>query len=161
MTQYLTSSRFYFEIDGVTSLFVKKVTGPSIALKVAGGDAAIGVSKDAKTQTQATIGGVEYDSRITLTYVGGNEADQKKLYDWYNKCHVDTYSGGGSEATKSRKTGSLVLYDPDGKEAMRFNFTDLFPGTATQINSLSVDSGGQLAEDSLELYFTQVIRKVS
>lgn len=160
MVQYLTSSRFYFEIDSVTSLFVKKVTGPSITLKVAGGDAAIGSSKDAKTQTQSTIGGVEYDSRITLTYVGGNEADQQKLYEWYDKCHPDTYSGGGSDATKSRKNGSLVIYDPDGKEAMRFNFLDLFPGTKTQISSLSVDSGGQLAEDTLELYFTQVIRKL-
>lgn len=160
MVQYLTSSRFYFEIDGVTSLLVKKVSGPSISMTVAGGDTAIGVTKGAKTQTQSTIGGVEYGDKITLTYVGGNEADQQKLFDWYNKCHVDTYSGGGSEATKSRKTGSLVIYDPDGKEAMRFNFTDLFPGNATQIGSLSVESGGQLAEDSLELYFTQVIRKV-
>jgi phage tail-like protein len=160
MVQYLTSSRFYFEIDGVTSLLVKKVSGPSITMTVAGGDTPIGVSKDAKTQTQSTIGGVEYDSVITLNYVGGNEGEQQKLFDWYNKCHVDSYSGGGSDATKSRKTGSLVIYDPDGKEAMRFNFTDLFPGSITQISSLSVDSGGELAEDSLELYFTQVIRKL-
>lgn len=160
MTQYLTSSRFYFEIDGVTSLIVKKVSGPSISMTVAGGDSAIGVTKDAKTQTQATIGGVEYDSKVSLTYVGGNEADQQKLFDWYNKCHTDSYSGGGSEATKSRKTGSLVIYDPDGKEAMRFNFTDLFPGAVTQVGSMSVESAGQLAEDTLELHYTKVIRKV-
>lgn len=160
MVQYLTSSRFYFEIDQVTQLFVKKASGPSISLTVAGGDTAIGVSKDAKTQTQATIGGVEYSDKITLNYVAGNEGEQAKLSEWYNKCHVDTFSGGGSEATKNRRTGSLVIYDPDGKEAMRFNFTDLFPGNMTQIGSVSVESGGQLAEDTLELYFTQVIRKV-
>lgn len=160
MVQYLTSSKFYFEIDGVTALLVKTVSGPSISMTVAGGDSAIGVTKGAKTQTQAIIGGVEYDSAITLTYVGGNEGDQEKLFSWYNKCHPDAYSGGGSEAIASRKTGSLVIYDPDGKEAMRFNFTDLYPGSITQISSLSVDSGGQLAEDTLELYFTQVIRKL-
>lgn len=160
MVQYLTNSRFYFEIDGVTGLTVKSVSGPEITLEVAGGDAAIGVSKDAVTQTQATIGGVSYGSTIKLTYVGGNESDQQKLYDWYNKCHPDTFSGGASESMANRKLGALVIYDPNGKEAMRYSFTDLFPGSTTQINSLSVESSGQLAEDTLELYFTQVIRKI-
>jgi phage tail-like protein len=158
MVQYLTNSKFYFEIDGVTGLSVKNCTGPEIELEVAGGDSAIGVTKDAKTQTQATIGGVKYNSTITLTYVAGNESDQKKLSDWYNDCHPDTYSGGGSKSMDSRKTGSLVVYDPNGKEAMRYNFIDLFPGTKKQIGSLSVDSGGSLAEDTLELFFTQVTR---
>lgn len=160
MVQYLTDSKFYFEIDGVTSLILKNVTGPEIELEVAGGDAAIGSTKDAKTQTQATIGGVKYNSTVTLTYVAGNEADQKKLADWYNDCHPDSFSGGASKAMDSRKTGSLVIYNPNGKEAMRFNFIDLFPGTKKQIGSLAVDSAGQLAEDTLELYFTQVIRKI-
>lgn len=159
MVQYLTSSKFYFEIDGVTALFLKTVNGPEIEMEVAGGDTAIGVSKDAKTQTQATIGGVKYNSTIKLTYVGGNEADQQKLTEWYNNCHSDTYSGGGSKAMDNRKTGSLVVYNPNGQEAMRFNFIDLFPGTLTQISSLSVDGGGKLAEDSLELYFTKVTRE--
>ena len=157
--QYLTNSKFYFEIDGVTELVLKAVTGPEIEMEVAGGETAIGVTKDAKTQTQATIGGVKYNSTITLTYVAGNEADQNKLSDWYNDCHPDTYSGGESKAMESRKTGSLSIYNPDGKEAMRFDFTDLFPGTKQQTSTLSVDQGGQLAEDTLELYFTQVIRK--
>lgn len=160
MVQYLTNSKFYFEIDGVTALTVKTVSGPEIEMEVAGGDSAIGVTKDAKTQTQATIGGVKYNSTITLTYVAGNEGEQKKLSDWYNDCHPDAFSGGGSKAMDSRKTGSLVIYNPDGKEAMRYNFTDLFPGNKKQIGSLAVDSGGSLAEDTLELYFTQVIRKI-
>ena len=90
MVQYLTSSRFYFEIDGVTSLLVKKVSGPEISMTVAGGDAAIGVTKDAKTQTQATIGGVEYGSVVSLTYVGGNELYRplSRLYhpNWFPIC---------------------------------------------------------------------------
>ncbi len=157
--QYLTNSKFYFEIDGVTGLVLKSVTGPEIEMEVAGGDTAIGVTKDAKTQTQATIGGVKYNSTITLTYVAGNESDQKKLSDWYNDCYPDTYSGGESKAMESRKTGSLSIFNPDGKEAMRFDFTDLFPGTKQQVQTLSVEQGGQLAEDTIELYFTQVVRK--
>jgi phage tail-like protein len=159
VVQYLTNSSFYFEIDGVTGLSLKSSSGPEIEMEVAGGDSAIGVTKDAKTQTQSTIGGVKYNSTISLKYVAGNEGDQKKLYDWYNDCHRDTYSGGASKAMDSRKTGSLVVYDPNGSEAMRFNFTDLFPGSVTQISNLSIDSAGQLAEDSLELYFTKVTRE--
>lgn len=158
MVQYLTNSKFYFEIDSVTALALKTVTGPEIEMEVAGGESAIGVTKDAKTQTQATIGGVKYNSTITLTYVAGNEADQKKLSEWYDDCHPDTFSGGSSKAMDSRKTGSLVIYNPNGAEAMRYNFKDLFPGTKKQIGSLSVDSGGQLSEDTLELFFTQIIR---
>ena len=158
MVQYLTNSKFYFEIEDITSLFLKSVTGPEIEMEVAGGDSAIGVTKDAKTQTQATIGGVKYNSSITLTYISGNLEDQKKLSDWYNECHPDTSSGGESKAMDDRKTGSLVIYNPNGAEAMRFNFTDLFPGSKKQFSSLSVESGGQLAEDSIELYFTKVER---
>lgn len=160
MAQYLTNSRFYFEIDGITGLFIKTVSGPEIEMNVAGGETAIGSTKDAKTQTQATIGGVTYNSTITLTYVAGNEADHQALSDWYDECHPDTFSGGASKAMDSRKTGSLVIYDPNGAEAMRFNFVDLFPGTKKQIGTLSVDSSGELAEDTLELYFTQVIRQI-
>ncbi|ACK70164.1 conserved hypothetical protein [Gloeothece citriformis PCC 7424] len=158
--QYVTNSKFYFEIDGITGLIVKSVTGPEISMDIVGGDTAIGVTKDAKTQTQATIGGVKYNSTITLTYVAGNESDQKKLSDWYNDCHPDTYSGGGSKAMGSRKTGKLSIYNPDGKEAMRFDFTDLFPGNKQQVSSLSIEESGKLAEDTLELYFTKVVRAV-
>ena len=156
--QYLTNSRFYFEIDGITGLVIKSVTGPEIEMEVAGGDSAIGVTKGAVTQTQATIGGVKYNSAITLTYVAGNEGDQEELNDWYNKCYPDTFSGGESEAMESRKSGKLSIYNPDGKEAMVFTFTDLFPGKKQQISTLSVEQSGQLAEDTLELYFTQVVR---
>ncbi len=158
MVQYLTNSKFYFEIDGITSLLLKSVSGPEIEMEVAGGDSPIGVGKDAKTETQATIGRVKYNSPITLTYVAGNQEDQKKLSDWYNDCHPDTFSGGESKAMDSRKTGKLTIYNPNGKEAMRFDFTDLFPGTKKQFSTLSVESGGQLAEDSIELYFTKVER---
>jgi phage tail-like protein len=158
MVQYLTNSKFYFEIDGVTSLAIKTCSGPEIELEVAGGDAPIGVTKGAKTQTQSTIGGVKYNSTVSLTYVAGNEAEHEKLNKWYNDCHAQAFSGGGSKAMESRKTGSLVIYNPNGEEAMRFNFKDLFPGTKKQVGSLSVDSGGSLAEDTLELFFTQVTR---
>ena len=158
MVQYLTNSKFYFEIDGITDLFVKTCSGPEIEMEVAGGDAPIGVTKGGKTQTQSTIGGVKYSSGITLTYIAGNESHHKKLSDWYNSVTVDGATGGASDATKNRKSGSLTIYDPDGKEAMRYDFTDLFPTSKKQTSSVGVDQGGSLAEDTLEMKFTKVVR---
>ena len=158
--EYLTNSKFYFELDGITDLLIKNVSGPEIEMEVAGGDAPLGCTKGGKTQTQATIGGVKYNSAITLTFIAGNEGTQKKLEDWYVKCHSEAFSGGAVEARKSRKTGSLVVYDGDGKEGMRFDFTDLFPSTLKQAGgTLGTDQSGQLAEDTLELKFTKLIRK--
>ena len=157
--EFLSSAKFYFEIDGITDLLIKKVTGPSIEIEVAGGDAPIGVTKGGVTQTQATIGGVKYNSTITLTYVAGNEGPQKKLEDWYVAVHAEAYSGGQVKGRSNRKTGSLVVYDGDGNEGMRFNFTDLFPCDIKQAGgTLGVDQSGQIAEDTIELGFTQVIR---
>ncbi|MFY7804351.1 MAG: phage tail protein [Limnoraphis robusta] len=157
--EFLTNSKFYFEIDGITDLLIKKVSGPEITIEVAGGDAPIGCTKGGISQTQAVIGGVKYSSAITLTFVAGNEAAQKKLEDWYIKCHAEAYSGGKTEARKNRKTGSLTIYDGDGEE-MRFDFTDLFPGTLKQASGvLGVDQSGQNAEDTLELKFTKIVRK--
>lgn len=158
--EYLTASKFYFEVDGITDLLVQKVSGPEIELSVAGGDAPIGCTKGGKTQTHSVIGGVKYNSTITLTYVAGNEGTQKKLWDWYVDCHAKAYTGGEVKARSSRKTGSLVVYDGDGAEGMRFNFTDLFPVDITQAGGdLSPDKAGEIAVDTLQLGFTQVIRK--
>lgn len=157
--EFLTNSKFYFEIDGITELLVKSVNGPEITIEVAGGDAPIGVTKGGISQTQSVIGGVKYNSGVTLTYVAGNEGVQKALEDWYIKCHSEAYSGGKTEARKNRKTGSLTIYDGDGNE-MRFNFTDLFPSTIKQASgTLGPDSSGQVAEDTLELKFTKIVRE--
>lgn len=158
--EFLTNAKFYFEVDGITDLLIQKVSGPEIELVVAGGDAPIGVTKGGKTQTQSVIGGVKYNSTINLTYVAGNEGVQKKLEDWYNQCHAEAYSGGEKKGRTNRKTGSLVVYDGDGKEGMRFDFTDLFPCDITQAGgTLGLDQSGQIAVDTLQLGFTKLVRK--
>lgn len=156
--EYLTNSKFYFDIDGIQDLLIKSVNGPEITIEVAGGDAPIGVTKGGKSQTQSVIGGVKYSSAITLTYVAGNEGVQKALEEWYIKCHAEAFSGGQTQARTNRKNGSLIIYDGDGKE-MRFDFTDLFPGTIKQASgTLGLDKSGQVAEDTIELRFTKIVR---
>jgi len=155
--EYLTNSSFFFDIDGM-ELVIKKVAGIKIQMKVAANNAAIGCMKDGKTQTQSTPGAVTYGSAVTLEYVGGNEADQQKITDWYKKCHATSFSGGATESRKQRKTGSFFVFDMNGKIGAQFDFTDLFPSNLTQTDSLGVDKSGELAIDKMELRFTKCMR---
>jgi hypothetical protein len=146
--EYLNNSSFYFEVDGITALFLKGVSGPEITFSLAGADEPIGCSKGGVTQTHAVIGGVEYND-ITLTYVGGNEGEQKKLSDWYNQCHSESYSGGANKGRDNRKNGKLAIYDGGGKVCMEFTFTDMFPADITSGGgTLAVDGGGSRLDSS-------------
>ena len=155
--EYLTNSSFFMDIDGM-ELVIKKVSGIKITMKVAANNAAIGCSKDGKTQTQTYPGGVNYGSAVTLEYVAGNEADQQKIADWYNKCHASSFSGGATESRKQRKTGCLFVYDGNGGIGAEFEFIDLFPSNMTQTGSLGIDKSGELAIDKMELRFTKCTR---
>ncbi|MEM8603054.1 MAG: phage tail protein, partial [Cyanobacteria bacterium P01_H01_bin.121] len=58
-----------------------------------------------------------------------------------------------------RKTGKLAVYDGGGKVCMQFTFTDMFPKDITSGGgTLAVDGGGALAEDTIVLGYTQVMR---
>jgi hypothetical protein len=155
--EYNYNSSFWFDCDGL-ELVIQKVSGLSIEIKVAAGSGAIGCMKDGKTQTQATPGTVEYGGAVKLEYVAGNESDQQKITDWYRKCHATSFSGGTTEARKNRKTGSLFIFDGGGKITCQYDFIDLFPSNLTQTETLSVDQAGELAKDTMELRFTQVLR---
>lgn len=157
--EYITNSSFYFDIDGI-ELVIKSVSGISIEMKVAGGGTAIGCMKGGKAQTQAVPGGVTYGSAVTLKFVAGNEGSQQAITDWYQKCHPQSYTGGAKEGRSNRKTGSFVIYDGNGNEGARYTFFDLFPNNLTQTKSVGVDKMGELAEDSIELQFTKLVREV-
>ncbi|MBU7587412.1 MAG: phage tail protein [Nostoc sp. TH1S01] len=153
MPEFISNAKFYWEADGLTDVLVKKVSGMQMKMIVAGGDAPIGVTKDGKTQTQATIGGVEC-SEITLECVA--TADSKQLLDWYNKCHAEALSGGKSEGRKNRKLGKLSIYDGE-QEKVQYEFTDVFP-TSYATGDFTAGSGDLLTE-TVTIGFTYFERK--
>lgn len=155
--EYNTNSSYFVDIDGI-QLVVSKVSGISIEMKVAAGSGAIGITKDGKTQTQSTPGGVTYGSALKLEYVGGNEADQQKLMDWYKKCHATSFSGGATSSRSERKTASLFILDGNGKIGAQYDFTDCFPANMTQTSQMDISKPGELAKDTLEIRFTKVTR---
>lgn len=153
MAEYISNAKFYFEADDLTELLVKKVTGMQMKMTVAGGDAPIGVTKDGKTQTQATIGGVEC-SEVTIECVATAEA--KKLLEWYNKCHAEALSGGKAEGRTNRKLGKISIYDGQD-EKVQYEFTDIFP-TSYATSEFSASSGDLISE-TVTIGFTYFERK--
>ncbi|MBH8560929.1 phage tail protein [Nostoc sp. CENA67] len=153
MAEFISNAKFYFEADGLTEILIQKISGMQMKMTVAGGDAPIGVTKDGKTQTQATIGGVEC-SEITIECVA--TADSKQLLDWYNKCHAEALSGGKSEGRKNRKLGKLSIYDGQD-EKVQYEFTDVFP-TSYGTGDFSAGSGDLLTE-TVTVGFTYFERK--
>jgi hypothetical protein len=155
--EYNTCASFYFDCDGM-ELVIEKCTIPPIEMKTAAGSGAIGCGRDGKTQTQTTPGAVEYGSGLKIEYVAGNEADQQKITDWYKKCHATSFSGGATESRKNRKTASLFVYDMNGNIGCQYDFTDCFPSNLTQTSQFDVGKPGELAKDTMEIRFTQMVR---
>ncbi|HIK07046.1 MAG TPA: phage tail protein [Trichormus sp. M33_DOE_039] len=153
MPEFISNAKFYWEADGLTEILIQKISGMQMKMTVAGGDAPIGVTKSGKTQTQATIGGVEC-SEITLECVA--TADSKQLLDWYNKCHAEALSGGKSEGRTNRKLGKLSIYD-GAEEKVQYEFTDVFP-TSYATSDFSAGSGDLLTE-TVTIGFTYFERK--
>ncbi|MFN6567003.1 hypothetical protein A6770_19585 [Nostoc minutum NIES-26] len=153
MAEFISNAKFYFEADGLTEILIQKISGMQMKMTVAGGDAPIGVTKDGKTQTQATIGGVEC-SEITIECVA--TADSKQLLDWYNKCHAEALSGGKAEGRKNRKLGKLAIYDGQD-EKVQYEFTDVFP-TSYATGDFTAGSGDLLTE-TVTVGFTYFERK--
>lgn len=154
MPEFISNAKFYFEADGLTDILVKKISGMQMKMTVAGGDAPIGVTKDGKTQTQSTIGGVEC-SEITIECVATVES--KQLLEWYNKCHAEALLGGKAEGRKNRKLGKISIYDGDGNEKAQYELTDVFP-TSYATGDFSAGSGDLLTE-TVTVGFTYFERK--
>ncbi|NEQ20785.1 MAG: phage tail protein, partial [Microcoleus sp. SIO2G3] len=65
-----------------------------------------------------------------------------------HKSHAEPIIGGGTQTGGERKTGSLVIYNQAGKEAVRYNFTGVM---AASYKSTKMEAGStNLATETLE-----------
>lgn len=124
--EVLATSKFYLEFDGIQDLIVKKVSGLSLKLEAAGDMKSFGVRKDAASFMQATVSGVT-SGVITVEFVA--TVDDQGMHDWYRASHSigGPVAGGGSSSKGERKTASLTVYNQEGKDAARWNFSGVFP----------------------------------
>jgi phage tail-like protein len=124
--EIVSTSRFYFEIDGMTDLMIKKFGGVKITLDAAGDKKAFGVGKGGKSQMQATVSGV---TSGVLSIEFAATVDEKSLHDWYRDSHasVGPMSGGTLAKKGERKNATLTAYTQGGDEAARWTFSGVFP----------------------------------
>ncbi|MBE7385023.1 MAG: phage tail protein [Leptolyngbya sp. SIO1E4] len=124
--EVLANSRFYFELDGMTELVVKKVSGIQVTLEAAGDMKSFGVTKGGKSQMQATVSGVT-SGTLSVEFVATIE--DKSLHDWYRASHSagGPMSGGFSENKGERKNASLTVYTQGGDDAAKWQFTGVMP----------------------------------
>lgn len=151
--EILACSKFYFQLDGLEDLVVKKVSGISVGLQTAGDTKAFGVSKGGKSKIQATVTGVE-NKKITVEFVCTVEDD--RLMKWFHESHSEPIIGGGTKTKGERKTGSLILYNQGGDEAIRYNFTGVMPAS---YKSTKMEAGStNLATETLEFVYESMHR---
>ena len=124
--EVLTNSRFYLEIDGMTDLIIKKVSGLQITLEAAGDTKSFGVTKGGKSRMQATVTGVT-SGTLSIDFVA--TVEDKSLHDWFRASHpaAGPMAGGISDNKGERKTASITSYNQAGDEAARWEFTGMFP----------------------------------
>lgn len=151
--EILACSKYYFALDGLEDLIVKKVSGIGSTLQTAGTDKSYGVSKDGKSVIQATVTGVS-NAKITVEFVA--TVEDKKLYQWFADSHSQVSLGGGTQTKGQRKTGSLTVYNQGGEEAARWNLTGVMPASY-KTTKLEAGSEG-LTTETVEFVYESLHR---
>ncbi|MDB9519993.1 phage tail protein [Roseofilum reptotaenium CS-1145] len=152
--EYLTQARFYFEVKGITTLQLQKVSGLSMSIEPAAEGQAIYAGKNVSAGTQITPSHVSYEN-MTLEFVTTVENDA--LINWYTNSHPSSMTGGTTTAVEEAGEASLIIYKQNGQEGARYNITDAVPAkyTTTQASADSTD----LFKETIEISHTG-IRKV-
>ncbi len=111
----LISNRFFLDLGGVSIDGIQEVSGLDIETDVA---ELTQMSKDGKVIPLKTMGAIPVKAgKLTLKYVAMKD-------DPGLKWRADVIAGKMKE---SRKNVSLILYDLEYKEEMRFNFSNAWP----------------------------------
>ncbi|MTJ10513.1 MULTISPECIES: phage tail protein [unclassified Anabaena] len=151
--EILSCSKFYFELDGLDDLIVKKISGIAITLETAGDKKPIGVGKGGKSQMQATVTGVT-NGKITVEFV--STVEDNRLMTWYEESHSEPIKGGGTKSKGARKTGSITLYNQGGDESARWNLKGVMPQT---YKSSKLEAGStNLATETLDFVYENMHR---
>lgn len=137
----IPTSRFYWEVDGLTDKMVKSVTEVKFQAKTAGHEKPIASTKDGKTLWQTTSSGFEEHPEFTVeVYLCEGDMD---CYNWM-KGTIPASELGDGKWSENRKNGSIVAYDSGDQEILRWDFKNAW------IKSYKVSD---FASDSKDLAF--------
>lgn len=149
----IPTSRFYVEFDGHTEKMVKSVTEVSFTGQTAGHEKPLASTKSGKSLWQSTSGGYEENPNFTIE-VFLTEGDME-FYNWM-KATMPASEGGDGKWSANRKNGSIVGYDSEDKEILRWNITNAWI-KSYKMGDLSAESK-DLAFESFEIVCEQINR---
>lgn len=129
---------FLVEIDGITQAGFSDASGFGASTDP------IEYREGGETKTVRKLPGITKYTNITLKW---GLTDSRELYDWYK----DVVNG-----KIERKSGSIILLDLEGNEAVRWNFFDAWP---TKWDGPDFTAkGNDVAIETLELAHERVER---
>ena len=144
------ASRYYVEFDGITQAQIKSMAQISYEGKVTGNAKPIGSSKGGIHDRQTTSGGYDSNPSMTLeVYLSDHELSASaQIYRWFQEC-LPPSEGGFGRWSQNRRNGSVVVYDPNGNEILRWNLERAWPKKYS-VSDADV-TGQDLAVETFEL----------
>lgn len=154
------ASSYYIEFDGLTEAEIKSMAQLSYEAKVTGNAKSIASTKGGKTSRQTTSGGYDSSPSMALeVYMCDDPRSASfQLYNWFQECLPPSDGGRGNWA-QNRRTGSVVVYDPQSKEVLRWN---LYRAWIKKYSISDPDVTGQdLAVETYEMVAEHIDKVVS
>lgn len=155
----ITTSRFYVEFDGMTDKLIKSVQEVAFQGQVKGFEKALASTKGGKTIRQSTSAGFEENPNFTIeVYLREGDMD---FYNWMKGTMPTSYSAGSSATgdgkwAENRKNGSIVAYDPQDKEVLRWNIKNAWI-KSYKVSDMAAD-GADLAFETFEIVCEDIRR---
>jgi len=149
----IPTSRYYVEFDGLTDKLIKSVSEVTFTGQTAGHEKPIASTKGGKTLWQSTSSGFEENPNVTVeVYVTEGDMD---FYNWMLNTMPKSEGGQGKWAS-NRKNGSIVAYDSEDNEVIRWNLINCWIKSykVSDFNSESKD----LAVETYEIIAEQINR---
>ncbi|MFO0211287.1 MAG: phage tail protein [Pseudanabaena sp.] len=147
------TSRYYVEFDGLTDKLIKSVSEVTFTGQTAGHEKPLASTKGGKTLWQSTSSGFEENPNVTIeVYVTEGDMD---FYNWMLNTMPKSEGGQGKWAS-NRKNGSIVAYDSEDNEVIRWNLIKCWIKSykVSDLNSESKD----LAVETYEIIAEQINR---
>ncbi len=149
----IPTSRYYVEFKGLENKLVKSVSEVTFTAQTAGHEKPLASTKDGKTIWQSTSSGFEENPNVTLeVYVTEGDMD---FYNWMLST-MPKSEGGKGEWSSMRKDGSIVAYDSEDKEVLRWNLTKCWI-KSYKVSEFSSESK-DLAVETYEIIAEQINR---
>ena len=154
------ASRFYVQFDGITEAQIKSMAQISYEGKVTGNAKPIGSSKGGIHDRQTTSGG--YDSNPAMTIevylCDAPQSASAQMYKWFQEC-LPPSEGGNGNWSNNRKNGWVSVYDPNGKEILRWDLQRAWP---KKYSVADADVTGQdLAVETYEIVAERIHKSTS